>query len=69
MPTFVATLIAAFIILSIALLCMAVGYFVRRSDVLTKRCGMKPGDEKDDKCGTKKECSLCGRKDKDEHTD
>ena len=70
MSTFLITLLVSFVIIAIALLCMGIGYFVRRSDVLTTRCGFNPNKEKDGKCGTKKSCSLCGKNgEKDDSTD
>lgn len=55
------TLIVAFIVIVLAIACMAIGWLITgKSKIVRGACGMKPEELRKNKCGTKTQtCSLC----------
>ena len=54
------TLLLASVILIVALLGMAVGYFFSKKKILKKQCGLNPDEQAKNGCGKKNQCELCG---------
>ena len=54
------TVAAAFVIVSIALALIGIGYLITgKNKIRLGACGRNPNQDKDGSCGTKKSCSLC----------
>ncbi|WP_143406433.1 hypothetical protein [Estrella lausannensis] len=61
------TVALAFVIVSIALALIGIGYLVTgKNKIRLGSCGRNPHQDKDGSCGTKRSCSLCDKDEKEQ---
>lgn len=53
------TLIIAFIIIVLAIACLAIGWLITGKTKIEKACGQDPHKKKDESCGDIAQCNLC----------
>lgn len=53
------TLMIAFVVIVLAIACLAIGWLITGRSRIERSCGRDPTQKKDESCGTSTSCSLC----------
>lgn len=65
MSTLLTTLLIAFIIITLAIASLAIGWLITGKQKLKPgACGRDPNKAKDDHCGSEVDCQLCAKPEK-----